>query len=53
MSSRSRRADRPPGRELAGARGLALCFIDHAAELPYFRDEVLHRLVDMGVRRPG
>ncbi|WP_437296094.1 LLM class flavin-dependent oxidoreductase [Sorangium sp. So ce426] len=36
-----------------GVRGLALCFIDYAAELPYFRDEVLPRLVDMGVRRPG
>ncbi|WP_437854555.1 hypothetical protein [Sorangium sp. So ce363] len=32
---------------------LALCFIDYAAELPYFRDEALLRLVDMGVRRPG
>ncbi|WP_437656987.1 LLM class flavin-dependent oxidoreductase [Sorangium sp. So ce1182] len=36
-----------------GVRGLALCFMDPAGELPYFRDEVLPRLVDMGVRRPS
>ncbi|WP_437929329.1 hypothetical protein WMF37_08665 [Sorangium sp. So ce291] len=36
-----------------GVRGLALSFIDFAGELPYFRDEVLPRLVEMGVRRAG
>lgn len=36
-----------------GVRGLAISFIDFAGELPYFRDEVLPRLVEMGVRRAG
>ncbi|AUX40203.1 alkanesulfonate monooxygenase [Sorangium cellulosum] len=36
-----------------GIRGLALCFMNFADELPCFRDEVLPRLVDMGVRRPA
>ncbi|WP_437678637.1 LLM class flavin-dependent oxidoreductase [Sorangium sp. So ce131] len=37
----------------AGVRGLSLCFMNFADELPYFRDEVMPRLVDMGVRRPA
>jgi alkanesulfonate monooxygenase SsuD/methylene tetrahydromethanopterin reductase-like flavin-dependent oxidoreductase (luciferase family) len=37
----------------AGIRALAISFVDFAAELPYFRDEVLPRLVSMGVRRPA
>ncbi|WP_437735505.1 hypothetical protein [Sorangium sp. So ce1335] len=36
-----------------GVRGLAISFIDFAGELPYFAQEVLPRLVEMGVRRPG
>ncbi len=33
-----------------GARGIALSFVNYAAELPLFRDEVLPRLVRMGLR---
>ena len=34
----------------AGVRGIALSFVNYLAELPYFRDEVLPRLVRHGVR---
>jgi FMNH2-dependent dimethyl sulfone monooxygenase len=37
----------------AGVRGLTISFVDFAQEFPYFRDEVLPRLVAMGVRRPA
>jgi alkanesulfonate monooxygenase SsuD/methylene tetrahydromethanopterin reductase-like flavin-dependent oxidoreductase (luciferase family) len=37
----------------AGFRGLAMIFVNYADEFPYFRDEVLPRLRDMGVRRPS
>jgi alkanesulfonate monooxygenase SsuD/methylene tetrahydromethanopterin reductase-like flavin-dependent oxidoreductase (luciferase family) len=37
----------------SGVRGLAIMFTDFAGELPYFRDEVLPRLVELRVRRPG
>lgn len=36
-----------------GVRGLSLFFVNYEDELPCFRDEVLPRLVDMGVRRRG
>ncbi len=35
-----------------GVRGLTLGFIDFASEFSHFKDEVMPRLVDMGVRRP-
>lgn len=35
-----------------GIRGLVLTFMDFASELAYFSEEVLPRLVEMGVRRP-
>lgn len=35
-----------------GARGLVLTFMDFARDLAYFSEEVLPRLVEMGVRRP-
>jgi dimethylsulfone monooxygenase len=34
----------------AGARGIALSFVNYLDELPYFRDEVLPRLARMGLR---
>jgi alkanesulfonate monooxygenase SsuD/methylene tetrahydromethanopterin reductase-like flavin-dependent oxidoreductase (luciferase family) len=34
----------------AGARGIALSFVNYGTELPYFRDEVMPRLVRMGLR---
>ena len=34
----------------AGARGIALSFVNFADELPYFRDEVLPRLQRLGLR---
>jgi alkanesulfonate monooxygenase SsuD/methylene tetrahydromethanopterin reductase-like flavin-dependent oxidoreductase (luciferase family) len=36
----------------AGIRGIALSFVNYLEELPYFRDEVLPRLVRLGVRQP-
>ena len=36
----------------AGARGIALSFVNYLAELPYFCDEVLPRLARMGLRHP-
>jgi FMNH2-dependent dimethyl sulfone monooxygenase len=36
----------------AGIDGMAIGFIDYIAELPFFRDEVLPRLVRHGVRQP-
>lgn len=33
-----------------GARGIALSFVNYAAELPLFRDEVMPRLARMGLR---
>jgi alkanesulfonate monooxygenase SsuD/methylene tetrahydromethanopterin reductase-like flavin-dependent oxidoreductase (luciferase family) len=35
----------------AGVRGIALSFVNYLAELPYFCDEVLPRLVRQGVRQ--
>jgi alkanesulfonate monooxygenase SsuD/methylene tetrahydromethanopterin reductase-like flavin-dependent oxidoreductase (luciferase family) len=37
----------------AGMRGIALSFVNYLDELPYFRDEVLPRLVRLGVRQPN
>lgn len=34
----------------AGVRGIALSFVNYLDEMPYFRDEVLPRLVRQGVR---
>jgi alkanesulfonate monooxygenase SsuD/methylene tetrahydromethanopterin reductase-like flavin-dependent oxidoreductase (luciferase family) len=34
----------------AGARGIALSFVNYADELPFFRDEVMPRLARMGLR---
>lgn len=34
----------------AGTKGVALSFVNYLAELPLFRDEVLPRLVRLGVR---
>jgi alkanesulfonate monooxygenase SsuD/methylene tetrahydromethanopterin reductase-like flavin-dependent oxidoreductase (luciferase family) len=34
----------------AGMRGIAVSFVNYLDELPYFRDEVLPRLVRLGVR---
>ena len=34
----------------AGVRGIAISFVNYVDELPYFRDEVLPRLVQAGVR---
>jgi alkanesulfonate monooxygenase SsuD/methylene tetrahydromethanopterin reductase-like flavin-dependent oxidoreductase (luciferase family) len=34
----------------AGVRGIALSFVNYLDELPYFRDEVLPRLVRLGTR---
>jgi dimethylsulfone monooxygenase len=36
----------------AGMRGIALSFVNYLDELPYFRDEVLPRLVRLKVRQP-
>jgi alkanesulfonate monooxygenase SsuD/methylene tetrahydromethanopterin reductase-like flavin-dependent oxidoreductase (luciferase family) len=36
-----------------GVRGLVLTFMDFASELAYFSEEVLPRLVELGVRRPA
>ncbi|HEX3398931.1 MAG TPA: LLM class flavin-dependent oxidoreductase [Acetobacteraceae bacterium] len=35
----------------AGARGIALSFVNYGDELPFFRDEVLPRLARMGLRQ--
>jgi alkanesulfonate monooxygenase SsuD/methylene tetrahydromethanopterin reductase-like flavin-dependent oxidoreductase (luciferase family) len=37
----------------AGARGIALSFVNYGAELPFFHDEVMPRLVRMGLREAG
>jgi FMNH2-dependent dimethyl sulfone monooxygenase len=37
----------------AGVRGLAVSFVNYLKELPYFCDEVLPRLVRMGLREKG
>jgi alkanesulfonate monooxygenase SsuD/methylene tetrahydromethanopterin reductase-like flavin-dependent oxidoreductase (luciferase family) len=34
----------------AGAKGIALSFVNYLDELPFFRDEVLPRLARMGLR---
>ena len=34
----------------AGLRGIAVSFVNYLEELPYFRDEVLPRLVRLGLR---
>jgi hypothetical protein len=34
----------------AGLRGIAISLVDYAEELPLFADEVLPRLVRMGLR---
>ena len=36
----------------AGIRGIALSFVNYLDELPFFRDEVLPRLVRLKVRQP-
>ncbi len=36
----------------AGMRGIAVSFVNYLDEVPYFRDEVLPRLVRHGVRHP-
>jgi len=36
----------------AGFSGVALGFVNYVAEFPYFRDEVLPRLVKLGLREP-
>jgi FMNH2-dependent dimethyl sulfone monooxygenase len=36
----------------AGMRGIAVSFVNYLNEVPYFRDEVLPRLVRLGVRQP-
>ena len=36
----------------AGLRGIAISFVNYLDELPFFRDEVLPRLVRLGVRTP-
>lgn len=36
----------------SGVRGIALSFVNYLRELPFFRDEVLPRLVRAGVRQP-
>ncbi len=36
----------------AGMRGIAVSFVNYLDEVPYFRDEVLPRLVRLGVRHP-
>ena len=33
-----------------GVRGIAFSFVNYLAEFPYFRDEVMPRLVELGVR---
>jgi len=38
------------GLSKAGLRGIAVSFVDYLGELPYFCDEVLPRLVRLGVR---
>ena len=38
------------GLSKAGLRGIAISFVDYLGELPYFCDEVLPRLVRLGVR---
>ena len=37
----------------AGAKGIALSFVNYLDELPFFRDEVLPRLARMGLRADG
>ena len=34
----------------AGVRGIAISFVNYLSEFPLFRDEVLPRLVKLGVR---
>lgn len=36
----------------AGFAGVTLSFVDYVKEFPYFRDEVLPRLEEMGLRQP-
>jgi alkanesulfonate monooxygenase SsuD/methylene tetrahydromethanopterin reductase-like flavin-dependent oxidoreductase (luciferase family) len=36
----------------AGFTGIAFSFVNYLAEFPYFRDEVLPRLVRLGIREP-
>ncbi len=36
----------------AGVRGIAVSFVNYLDEFPYFRDEVLPRLEELGVRAP-
>jgi alkanesulfonate monooxygenase SsuD/methylene tetrahydromethanopterin reductase-like flavin-dependent oxidoreductase (luciferase family) len=36
----------------AGMRGIAVSFVNYLNEFPYFRDEVLPRLLRLGVREP-
>ena len=35
-----------------GVAGTALAFVDYAEEFPYFRDEVMPRLEQKGLRQP-
>ena len=35
----------------AGAKGIALSFVNYLDELPFFRDEVMPRLARMGLAR--
>ena len=37
----------------AGAKGIALSFVNYLDELPFFRDEVMPRLVRLGLRDTG
>ena len=37
----------------AGLRGIAVSFVNYLEELPFFRDEVMPRLVRLGVRAPA
>jgi len=40
------------GLSRAGLRGIGISFVNYAAELPYFRDEVMPRLERLGLRTP-
>jgi FMNH2-dependent dimethyl sulfone monooxygenase len=37
----------------AGLRSIAISFVDYLGEVPYFCDEVLPRLANLGVRADG
>ena len=41
-----------PCHSAAGARGIAISFVNYLAELPYFCAEVLPRLARIGLRHP-